>query len=99
MTRLGEETETDTDGEASSTVLYGGWPGWSGNYIGGSTISFPRVPVNDEKKSPLNPSKQKKIQYNIDWSASSAIPRKNVDRGNESVFFENLQLVDGDGKG
>ena len=96
LSRLGEETETDTDGDASSTGYGdGGWPGWSGKYVGGSTFPFPRVPANVEKKSPLNPSKQKKIQYNIDWSASSVIPRKNVDRKHENIFFESLQVVDG----
>ena len=101
LSRLGEETETDTDGEASGTgSLYGngGWPGWGGKYVGGSTFPFPRVPAANaaEKKSPLNPSKQKRIQYNIDWSVSSVIPRKNVDRRIENVFFESLQIVHGD---
>ena len=99
LSRLGEETETDTDGEASGTGLYGngGWPGWSGKYVGGSTFPFPRfTTANAEKKSPLNPAKQKGIQYNIDWSVSSVIPRKNVDRRNENVFFESLQVVHGD---
>ena len=100
LSRLGEETETDTDGEASSTGYgNGSWPGWSGKYVGGSTFPFPRVPANAEKKSPLNPSKQKKIQYSIDWSASSVIPRKNVNRGNENIFFESLHVVDGDDDG
>jgi hypothetical protein len=94
LSRLGEETEeTDTDGEASS----GGWPGWSGKFVGGSTFPFPRVPAaNSDKKSPLNPSKQKGIQYNINWSASSIIPRKNVDRRIENVFLDTLQVVHGD---
>ena len=103
LSRLCEDTETDTDGEVSNTESYrnGGWPGWSGKYVGGSTFPFPRVPANAEKKSPLNPSNQKKIQkYSIDWSASSVIPRKNVNRGNENIFFESLQVVDGgDGMG
>ena len=101
LSRLGEETETDTDGEASATG-YGnsGWPGWSGKYVGGSTFPFPRVPpANAEKRSPLNPSKQKKFQYDIDWSASSVIPRKNLNRANENVFFESLQVVGGDDDG
>ena len=99
LSLLGEETETETDGEVSSSGLYrgnGGWPGWSGKFVGGSTFPFPRVPANPEKKSPLNPSKQKRIHYNIDWSVSSVIPRKNVDRGTENVFLESLLVVDGD---
>ena len=102
LSLLGEETETDTDGEASGTGWYGneGWPRGSGKYVGGSTFPFPRVPANAEKKSPLNPSKQKRIQYSIDWSASSVIPRKNMNRGNEIIFLESLQVVDGgDGMG
>lgn len=85
MSRLGKETETDTDGEARKS----GWPRSSGKYV---RFPFPHVPAaNAEKESPLDPSKQKTIQYNIDWSVSSAraIPRKNVDRGNgmETVFL------------
>lgn len=93
LSRLGEDTETETEGEASSTGLYGngGWPGWSGKYVGGSTFPFPRVA---EKKSPLNSSStQKRIQYSVDWSVSSVIPRKNVDRRNENVFFDTLQVA------
>ena len=98
LSQLGEETETDTDGDSSSTGLYGngGWPRGSGKYVDGSTFPFPRLPANAEKKSPLNPSKLKKIQYSIDWSASSVIPRENVNRGNEIIFFESLQVVDGE---
>lgn len=64
LSRLGEETETDTEGESSST-------GWCGKYVGGSTFPFPRVPPT----SPLNSSNQK---YEIDWSQSSRIPRNHV---------------------
>ena len=102
LSRLYEETETDTDGEASSGGLYGNgnWPGWSGKYVGGSTFPFPRVSGATatatanaaEKKSQPNPAKQKGIQFNIDWSVSSIIPRKNVDRRVENVFFETLQV-------
>ena len=95
LSQLGEETETETEGEASSGGYgNGGWPGWSGKFVGGSTFPFPRVPAANgaDKKSPLNPSKPKRIQYNIDWSVSSAIPRKNVDRTNENVFFDSLHV-------
>jgi hypothetical protein len=99
LSRLGEETETETEGEGSSSnALYGsgGWAGWSGKYVGGSTFPFPRVPSNEnDNKSPLNPSKQKGIQYQIDWSHSSPIPRKNADQGTENVFFDSLQVVEG----
>ena len=103
LSRLGEETETETEGEGSGAGggggLYGsgGWAGWSGKYVGGSTYPFPRVAAtaaNSEKKSPLNPSvqqRQERIPYDIDWSQSSIIPRKNV---HENVFFESLQVVD-----
>ena len=79
--RLGEETETETEGEGSSA-------GWSGKYVSGSTFPFPRV----SEQSPLNPSKQK---YQINWSQSSGIPRTNVDRALENVFFESLHVVAG----
>ena len=95
LSRLGEETETDTTDNEASSGGNGGWPGWSGKYVGGSTFPFPRVAAaaNAEKKSPLNPAKQKGIQYNIDWSVSSIIPRKNIDRRIENVFLDTLQVV------
>ncbi|KAF8816155.1 hypothetical protein BYT27DRAFT_7333532 [Phlegmacium glaucopus] len=104
LSRLGEETETETEGEGSGAG--GGnivWTGWSGGYVGGSTYPFPRVAPSSgekEKKSPLNPSssaqRQKPIPYEIDWSHSSLIPRKNINLGNENVFFESLKVVDSD---
>jgi hypothetical protein len=103
LSRLGEETETETEGEGSSsgTTLYGngGWAGWSGKYVNGSTFPFPRVPQEKEreKKSPLNPSsstyQKRSSQFEIDWSQSSPIPRNHACE--ENVSFDSLQVIQG----
>lgn len=85
LSRLGEETETETEGEGSTS---------SGKYVQGSTYPFPRVGTpSGPEKSPLNPFSSKRIPYEIDWSQSSSIPRKNLDLANENVFIQSVQFV------
>ena len=74
-------------GEETETETEGEGSG-AGRYIGGSTFPFPQV----FEKSPLCQSKQK---YQINWSQSSGIPRTNVDRAIENIFFESLHVGEG----
>ena len=95
--RLGEETDTETEGEASATALYGNdaWTAYTGKYVGGTSFPFPRVATPIEKKSPLSSSVQtrKNPSYDINWSQSSTIPRKNINLATEHVLFHSLQIV------
>lgn len=98
LSRLGEETETETEGESSAT----GWGGPRANSWGprtASTRAYPRPSYNFPVLSAAAPARHSPLAHDsekvlsVDIANSSPVPARGAEKGDGNVYLESMGFL------
>lgn len=91
LLRIGDETETETEGESSSAPNgFGQSSPWGYRWYNGRAGPYPIPKVGATRSSPLADDV---VRIGIDTKNSSPIPARGVERAEGNIFLESLGFL------
>ena len=95
LLRIGDETETETEGESSSAPnAFGqGSSPWGNRWYNGRAAPYPIPKFGGTKSSPLADDPRDEVRFEIDMKNSSPVPARGAERAEGNIYFESLGFV------